>query len=331
MVNFVLSAVVLVSAACQMSESDGEAKVTFGDADKPPIADKSPTYAEFKLSEYGDKVAHVAVKIVYKGEDPVEMHVKDLREDAKANPVEELAVDDANIYDISAKAKDGKQIFTFTFLSPSSKDHSLYGLNLVAAMGDDLLAFSGFSTEKFDGRGKFTEEEWDELTQETPAPKPTPAPLTRDEYNYLNSSCLSLLQRKYLLRGPVEDKEYYVDPIVKGDPRLDWTILAQRAYIYSNSETGCSHDVDITSPDVVRHMKKHGLTCRQEGGNFAIAKNNGGKLSVVNKVNEAERHTRLSTVVICSQTESVRFYMEGDKLHVHMVEVDGVDMTYVYD
>ena len=78
-------------------------------------------------------------------------------------------------------------------------------------------------------------------------------------------------------------------------------------------------------------MVKHGLTCRQEGGNFAIADRNGGKLSVVNKADEGERLILPSTVVRCSQTKSVRFYMEGDKLHVHMVEVGGVDLTYVYD
>ena len=146
MLNIVLSAVVLASAACQMSEPDGEAKVTFG------VPDKSPTYAEFKLSESGGKVAHVAVKIVYKGEDPVEMHVKDLREEAKENPVEKLAVDDARsintkLYRI--EARDGKQTFGFTFASASvsvsanSKDDPLYGLSLRLDVGGDVLNFSG--------------------------------------------------------------------------------------------------------------------------------------------------------------------------------------------
>ncbi len=84
----------------------------------------------------------------------------------------------------------------------------------------------------------------------------------------------------------------------------------------------------VDQPDVVRHMIKHGLMCKQDKGNFAVVDRNGGPVPVVNK-NSGKRYP--SSVVNCSDTDSVEFYMEDGKLHVDMVGDNGTEGTYVFE
>lgn len=300
MFKLVLGIAVFMVSACQIEESGGEAKVTIGGGKEQ---DNLPIYAEFKLIDAsgGDATAHVAVKIIYKGKEPVEMHVKDLREEAKANPVEELLVsvtkNDSNGSVVEIIANSDTQIFGFRLLEEDNPVKSRYFL----ALTDSGLVLGGKSTEMRDGSGKqLTEEDWDKLTQETPVVQPTPAPLTKDEDEYLRSKCLYLTRG--MRRGPA---------------------AATRVYFGNN----CSHAINgLYSPDVVRYMIEHGLMCSKFDDNFSITNSKGELLDMAVKNSEK---TFLSSVV-CSDTENVKFYMEDSQLHVDIEKNDGAEGTYIF-
>lgn len=313
MLKLILSAAVLMVGSCYIEDPDGKMKISYGKTQDGELQDKEPLYAEFKLKEIaGSNEAHVAVKITYKDQEPVKMYIKDLREEAKTDPVEELDVYEVRragkIYNISAKSDTQEFKFSNVLIIDDTDNRYFFEM----AVGN--LTLEGYSTELNNGEGKLTEKKWDELTQtsiETAATTPSPQemPLTDDEKRYLESNCFHLLSREELGRIRHTQEPLY-------------------GYIYYGNN--CKHSVlGLSSPDVARYLIRHQLMCGHYASgntnNFAVADRNRDRLHIIDK----KSREKFRLAVDCKDTDSVYFYMENGKLHVDMKDSDGTEGTYI--